>query len=137
MLWAQGLFDFVYSWHRSCRYSADCHVSLCHSFFPIGDNITMLTTADWLLGSNSQSAAGLSTLSDKMKGQYLVFSPLSQWKHSLYFAFLNCQLHSWRHLFCPKNTLIHQLQNSKIASTIVPFIQKLFGICCNCCGILF
>lgn len=28
---------------------------------PIGDNITMLTTADWLLGSNSQSAAGLST----------------------------------------------------------------------------
>lgn len=41
--------------------------------FPIGDNITMLTTADWLLGSNSQSAAGLSTLSDTMKGQYLVF----------------------------------------------------------------
>uniref|UniRef100_A0A3Q1IAT6 Eyes absent homolog n=1 Tax=Anabas testudineus TaxID=64144 RepID=A0A3Q1IAT6_ANATE len=27
-----------------------------------GDNITMLTTADWLLGSNSQSAAGLSSL---------------------------------------------------------------------------
>lgn len=34
----------------------------------------MLTTADWLLGSNSQSAAGLSTFSDMMKGQYLVFS---------------------------------------------------------------
>ena len=49
-------------------------MSLCHSFFPIGDNITMLTTADWLLGSNSQSAAGLSTLGDTMKGQYLVFS---------------------------------------------------------------
>lgn len=42
--------------------------------FPIGDNITMLTTADWLLGSNSQSTAGLSTFSATMKGQYLVFT---------------------------------------------------------------
>lgn len=63
------------SWRRAWSHDADCHVSLCHSFFPIGDNITMLTTADWLLGSNSQSTAGLSTLSDTMKGQYLVFSP--------------------------------------------------------------
>lgn len=42
-------------------------------FFLIGDNITMLTTADWLLGSNSQSAAGLSTLSGRMKREYLLF----------------------------------------------------------------
>lgn len=33
----------------------------------------MLTTADWLLGSNSQSAAGLSTLGDRMKREYLLF----------------------------------------------------------------
>lgn len=33
----------------------------------------MLTTADWLLGSNSQSAAGLSTLSDRIKREYLLF----------------------------------------------------------------
>lgn len=58
---------------RNARHGAVCHLSLCHSFFPLGDNITMLTTADWLLGSNSQSAAGLSTLGDTMKGQYLAF----------------------------------------------------------------
>lgn len=43
----------------------------------------MLTTADWLLGSNSQSAAGLSTLSDRMKRDYLLFSALSEWRHDI------------------------------------------------------
>lgn len=47
-------------------------------FLLIGDNITMLTTADWLLGSNSQSAAGLSTLSGRMKREFLLFSTLSE-----------------------------------------------------------
>lgn len=37
----------------------------------IGDNITMLTTADWLLSSSSQSAAGLCSSGETMKGQYL------------------------------------------------------------------
>ncbi|XP_073686652.1 eyes absent homolog 1 [Garra rufa] len=36
-----------------------------------GDNITMLTTADWLLSSSSQSAAGLCSSGETMKGQYL------------------------------------------------------------------
>lgn len=40
-------------------------------FLPIGDNITMLTTADWLLSSSSQSAAGLCSSGETMKGQYL------------------------------------------------------------------
>lgn len=47
-------------------------------FLLIGDNITMLTTADWLLGSNSQSAAGLSTLSGRMTREHLLFSTLSE-----------------------------------------------------------
>lgn len=52
-------------------------------FLLIGDNITMLTTADWLLGSNSQSAAGLSTLSGRMAREHLLFSTLSEWRHAL------------------------------------------------------
>lgn len=102
----------------------------CPSFFPIGDNITMLTTADWLLGSNSQSAAGLSTFSDTMKGQYLVFSPLFRMK-----AFFVVYLFEPPTLLVKKfnfSSKICQLQNYKVASIIVPFIQKLLGICCNC-----
>lgn len=57
---------------RQARCRLSC-VPFAISFFLIGDNITMLTTADWLLGSNSQSAAGLSTLSDRMKREYLLF----------------------------------------------------------------
>lgn len=52
---------------------------------PIGDNITMLTTADWLLGSNSQSSAGLSTpLAAQWKNKmcflllFFFFAPLSE-----------------------------------------------------------
>lgn len=58
------IFVCFFMTHRTRSRDVDCHVSLCHSVFPIGDNITMLTTADWLLGSNSQSAAGLSTVGD-------------------------------------------------------------------------
>lgn len=93
----------------------------------------MLTTADWLLGSNSQSAAGLSTLDDTMKGQYLVFS--LTWLKEREWETL-CSLH-----FEPPTSLkeenfictlsekfwkdaIYLLQFFNITSTIVPFIQK-------------
>lgn len=76
----------------------------------------MLTTADWLLGSNSQSAAGLSTLSDRMeRWEHLLFSTLSEWRHDVQ----------------KQNIVPDTLQTSSV--TLVPSIQK--G-CCNC-GILF
>lgn len=62
----------------------------------------MLTTADWLLGSNSQSAAGLSTLSDTMKGQYLVLSLTQVRERTTYFT------HKEFNLYCfksPKKTV--------------------------------
>lgn len=118
------------------------NVSLCHSFFPIGDNITMLTTADWLLGSNSQSAAGLSTLSDTMKGQYLVFSPtlLRATMRGVFVVHFFWTIHKIQcnlYFFKNQKWTFYELDISKFTSTIVPFIQKLFSIFCNCCGILF
>lgn len=41
----------------------------------------MLTTADWLLSSSSQSAAGLCSSSESMKGQYLALYPKLQFLH--------------------------------------------------------
>lgn len=91
----------------------------------------MLTTADWLLGSNSQSAAGLSTLGDIMKGQYLVFSPtqLRARMKALFVVYLFEPPTSLMKTFnLSQKYAIYQLQNYKVASTIVPFIQKVFAV---------
>lgn len=65
----------------------------------------MLTTADWLLGSNSQSAAGLSTLSDKNEERvFAVFFcflfTLSEWRHALQMTYLMkiCPQYTWNDL---------------------------------------
>lgn len=110
----------------------------CDSLFPIGDNITMLTTADWLLGSNSQSTAGLSTVSDTPNGQYMSSPPRFQNESTA------CGCPYWAAFFTDeelkfvnKKCTGYQVQNYKVPLIMVPFIQKLFGIRCNCVGIGF
>lgn len=80
----------------------------------------MLTTADWLLGSNSQSAAGL------WQNEERVFAVL-------FFCF-----HTFRMKARSTDDLSHEnlypIYMSSVMWTTVPFIQK--G-CRNCCGILF
>lgn len=92
--------------HRTCSHDVDCHVFLCHSVFPIGDNITMLTTADWLLGSNSQSAAGLSTVgaNERTILGVLCFLFVSTQLKAL-IVILNHLLDSWRNLYSLKSPL--------------------------------
>lgn len=92
--------------HRTRSHDVDCHVFLCHSVFPIGDNITMLTTADWLLGSNSQSAAGLSTVgaNERTILGVLCFLFVSTQLKAL-IVILNHLLDSWRNLYSLKSPL--------------------------------
>lgn len=88
---------------------------------PIGDNITMLTTADWLLGSNSQSAAGLSTLGDTMEGWHLVLlhfqneSTLCRKPPFFIRKIFDLSL---------KESIHQQKKISEAVATCVPFIQK-------------
>lgn len=139
--YAQGLFLCIYMTQEPWTWCRLSMCPFCHSFFPIGDNITMLTTADWLLGSNSQSAAGLSTFSDTMKGQYLVFSPTplrarmkgvfvvhfleppTSLMKIMKFVFKNQKYISWRFLNSPQLLCLS--------------FRNPFSIFCNCCGILF
>lgn len=80
----------------------------------------MLTTADWLLGSNSQSTAGLSTLRGRMKRESICCSLHFQNEGTIYKP-------------PPQQNVDNIAQINSAMLTVVPFIQKR---CCNC-GILF
>lgn len=131
--------------HRTRSRDVDCHVFLCHSVFPIGDNITMLTTADWLLGSNSQSAAGLSTVGDNERtilGVLGFFVRLFQLNRKALIVILNHLLDSWRNLYSLKSPLkiILLFTSCKVIKSpqLLCLSFRNSGICCYFfCGILF
>ena len=112
----------------------------------------MLTTADWLLSSSSQSATGLWT-DDTMKGQYLVFTDSlkkkREWERDkalcvllTFYSLPNYETYSdmlelENILLCPNNSSSRtvELQRKKLLQILCLSFRILFDI--DCCVTLF